>query len=134
MVLDKYPEGNVWLGPNGWRCHTAPGEWPVSYHGTSFTGAEGIISSHYKAGDRELYGRGVYSTPHLQKAALYADVIQSNKTGKTYKIVLQNWINPNERKVTASVDYWLIPIPSGTSDAMQKKIVDCIIIFTVYNY
>ncbi|KAI2652763.1 Neuralized-like protein 4 [Labeo rohita] len=39
-VRNKYPYGNAWLGTDGWRNHSVPGEWPVSYHGTGLQGAE----------------------------------------------------------------------------------------------
>ena len=67
-VKGKYPDGDTWLGTKGWRRHSVPGEWPVSYHGTSLDGAKGIIRSHYKAGDRSAYGRGIYSTPDIHVA------------------------------------------------------------------
>ncbi|KAI4818451.1 hypothetical protein KUCAC02_011792 [Chaenocephalus aceratus] len=59
---------SLWLGPYGWKSHSVAGEWPVSYHGTSSDGARGIIKTHYKAGDRALYGRGIYSTPDIHVA------------------------------------------------------------------
>lgn len=49
-VKNKYIEGedgNAWLGSIGWRTYSEPGEWPVSFHGTSNKGAYGIASSHY---------------------------------------------------------------------------------------
>lgn len=49
-VLNKYPDGNAWLGPDGWRSHSMPGEWPVSYHGTGLQEAKGIIQSYYQTG------------------------------------------------------------------------------------
>lgn len=126
-VLDKYSE-NTWLGPNGIRTKSAAGEWPVSYHGTSKDGAEGVITSHYKAGNnskRQVYGRGIYSTPHLSEAANYAHQFVSQKNGKTYKVILQNRVNPAHReKHRRADDYWLIPVPQGSSDAEERKIVE----------
>lgn len=50
QVLDEYPDGNAWLGERGYRSGTSSksGEWPVSYHGTSKPGANGIIVSKYE--------------------------------------------------------------------------------------
>nr|XP_055070357.1 uncharacterized protein LOC129451285 [Misgurnus anguillicaudatus] len=123
-VLDKYPERNTWLGTDGWRSHSVDGEWPVSYHGTSIEGARGIISSHYKAGPRQLYGRGVYSTYDIDQASGYSMEFTSKKNGKTYRVLMQNRINPDMRKVCERQDYWLIEVPDGTSPAEEKEIVE----------
>ncbi|KAI4817873.1 hypothetical protein KUCAC02_011246 [Chaenocephalus aceratus] len=111
-VQGKYPDGDTWLGPDGWRSHSVPGEWPASYHGTSLDGARSIIKSHYKAGDGAAYGRGIYSTPdiHVAEKEQYAKTFQSKKTGKSYKVILQNRINPERRELCQrKSDYWLIP-------------------------
>ncbi|XP_019737345.1 metabotropic glutamate receptor 8-like isoform X2 [Hippocampus comes] len=49
-VWDKYPDGNVWLGERGHGTTTCskPGEWPVSYHGTTKNGARAIIVTNYQ--------------------------------------------------------------------------------------
>lgn len=122
-VLDKYGD-NTWLGPNGIRTYSYPGEWPVSYHGTSEDGAKGIIQSHYKVGDRQLYGRGIYSTPDLSQASGYARDFVSKTNGKTYRMVLQNRINPAQRKICKRVDYWLVPVNDGTSEEEERRIVE----------
>ncbi|KAK5855337.1 hypothetical protein PBY51_005443 [Eleginops maclovinus] len=126
-VKGKYPDGDTWLGPDGWRSHSVPGEWPVSYHGTSLDGAKGIIKSHYKAGDRAQYGRGIYSTPdiHVAEKEEYAKTFKSKKTGKSYKVILQNRINSKERqKCRQKSDYWLIPVAEGTPAWMEKQIAE----------
>ncbi|KAL3044134.1 hypothetical protein OYC64_003883 [Pagothenia borchgrevinki] len=125
-VKGKYPDGDTWLGPDGWRSHSVPGEWPVSYHGTSSDGARGIINSHYKAGDRDLYGRGIYSTPDIRVAEneQYGKTFQSKKTGKKYKVILQNLINPERREVCRRSDYWLIPVGEGTPAWMEEWIAE----------
>ncbi|KAL7891012.1 hypothetical protein AOLI_G00004880 [Acnodon oligacanthus] len=124
-VLDKYPDGNTWLGPKGWRNESAPGEWPVSFHGTSIHGAKAIAETHYRAGPRETYGRGIYSTPVISKAERYAMSKRfTSKNGKTYKVIMQNRINPEKRVETVKADYWLIPVREGTSPAKEKKIVE----------
>jgi len=40
-VRGKY-ENNIWLGEPGMCTNSTPGEWSVSYHGTSESGAKGI--------------------------------------------------------------------------------------------
>ncbi|ROK35809.1 hypothetical protein DPX16_17552 [Anabarilius grahami] len=124
-VRDKYPDGNAWLGTDGWRSRSAPGEWPVSYHGTGLKEAEGIIQSHYKAGDRQAYGRGIYSSPDIKVSDVYAESKSfiSQKNGKTYKVIMQNRINPKKREIK-NKDIWLVPIPEGTSAAKEKEIVE----------
>ncbi|GAA6215370.1 uncharacterized protein LOC108893838 [Lates japonicus] len=121
-VLNKY-DGNDWLGTRYRSTQSCPGEWPVSYHGTSKKGAEGIIEGYYKPGPRELYGRGIYSTPHISEAIPYAKSFISQKDGKRYKVILQNRINPAYRRKYNNDKYWLIPISQGTSAAEEQDIV-----------
>ncbi|XP_063068738.1 uncharacterized protein LOC134460216 isoform X2 [Engraulis encrasicolus] len=118
----KYPDGNTWLGPEGWRSRSAWGEWPVSFHGTSIDGAKGIIQEGYRAGDGN-YGRGVYSTPDIEMAEDYAAIFTSKKTGQTYKVVLQNRVNRRYREICERPDYWLVPVPEGTSPEEERDIV-----------
>ncbi|RXN33534.1 hypothetical protein ROHU_015594 [Labeo rohita] len=123
-VLNKYPDGNAWLGTDGWKSYSVAGEWPVSYHGTNAEGAIGIVKSHYKAGLRELYGRGIYSTYDIEQASGYSKEFTSKKNGKRYRVLMQNRINPMMRKVCDRKDYWLIEVPEGTSSAVEKEIVE----------
>ncbi|XP_073726167.1 uncharacterized protein [Misgurnus anguillicaudatus] len=123
-VLDKYPDGNAWLGTDGWRSHSVAGEWPVSYHGTSIESAKGIFTSNYRAGPRQLYGRGIYSTDDIEQASGYSKEFISKTNGKKYRVIMQNRINPQMRKVCERQDYWLIEIPDGTSPAKEKEIVE----------
>ncbi|XP_072562048.1 uncharacterized protein [Paramormyrops kingsleyae] len=116
-VLDKYKDGNGWLG-------TESDAWPVSYHGTSIEGAEGIIESYYKPGSGEVYGRGIYSAPKIETTFGYSKQFTSKSTKKNYKVVLQNRINPKERHITERADYWLVPVPKGTPPAAEKIIVE----------
>ncbi|KAI3370976.1 hypothetical protein L3Q82_023630, partial [Scortum barcoo] len=122
-VLHKY-EDNKWLGTQYRSTASVPGEWPVSYHGTSKQGAEGIIEGFYKPGPGQVYGRGIYSTPYMAEAILYAKTFTSKKTGKTYRVVLQNRINPKYRQKHNSGKYYLVPIPKGTSPAEEQKMVE----------
>lgn len=156
-VLDKYPDGNTWLGTNRVRTadisglnrhmfqfraanfgtslrqtgpvvfcklesHHVSGEWPVSYHGTSMGGVKGITESHYTAGPRKMYGKGIYSTPDISVASAFSTEFHSD--GKTYRALFQNRINPQMRKICDDKDYWLIEIPEGISPAEEKKIVE----------
>nr|XP_019934360.1 PREDICTED: uncharacterized protein LOC109624253 [Paralichthys olivaceus] len=122
-VLDKYCE-NTWLGTVYRGTQSCPGEWPVSYHGTSKQGAEGIIGDHYKPGPGQAYGRGIYSTPDISEANQYAKTFTSGTNGKKYKVILQNRINPKYRKKYLNDRYWLVPIPKGTSDAAEQEMVN----------
>lgn len=117
-VYGKYDDGNAWLG-----CGSEA--WPVSYHGTTFEGAKGIIESGYRVGSGAAYGRGIYSTPDITVAGNhgYAKIFKSKTTGKTYKTVLQNRINPKYREICVKNDYWLVPVPMGTSAVREKEIV-----------
>ncbi|XP_071783433.2 uncharacterized protein LOC139933267 [Centroberyx gerrardi] len=123
-VLDKYSGGNAWLGKSWRSTQSEPGEWPVSYHGTSQKGAEGIIEGHYEAGSGQVYGRGIYSTPLISEAIYYAKTFTSKKNGKRYKVILQNRINPQYREKHNKDKYWLVPVPHGTSDEEEQKLVE----------
>lgn len=114
-VVGKYGD-NTWLGPDGIRTEEAPGEWPVSYHGTNMKSAKLILKEGYKPGSRELFGRGIYTSPNLEMIEkLYAQ--EFTYQGKTYKIVLQNRVNPDQKnghlqiipaaQTTVGADYWL---------------------------
>ncbi|XP_070686093.1 uncharacterized protein [Pempheris klunzingeri] len=122
-VLNKYDE-NAWLGTRYRSTESVPGEWPVSFHGTSDNGAQGIISDHYKPGPGQVYGRGIYSTPFISEADKYAKTFKSPTTGKKYKVVLQNRINPQYREKHNYDKYYLVRIPKGTSDEDEQKMVE----------
>ncbi|XP_073328648.1 uncharacterized protein [Pagrus major] len=122
-VLDDY-DGNAWLGTRYRSTQSVPGEWPVSYHGTSKKGADGIIQGHYKPGPGQAYGRGIYSTPYINEAVQYAKTFTSKKTGKKYSVILQNRINPQYRQKYNNDKYWLIPIPSGSGAEEEQEMVE----------
>ena len=116
-VVGRY-EDDDWLGPNGIRTEEVPGEWPVSYHGTNVASANLILGTGIKAGPRARFGKGVYTSPSLELVEkLYAQ--EFTHKGKSYKIVLQNRVNPDQRNghlqiIPASqtgtgADYWLSP-------------------------
>ena len=116
-VLKRY-ENDVWLGRDGYRKEQVSGEWPVSYHGTNRISAEKIVKEGYKVGPRALYGPGIYTSPSLEMIEkMYAQ--EFSYDGKTYKIALQNRVNPDRnghlKIISASItgvgaDYWVSPI------------------------
>jgi hypothetical protein len=86
----------------------------VSYHGTSYHNGLSIAEEGFKLsqGERFLYGKGIYSTPDIEVASLYA--AEANVDGKTYKVVMQNRVNPKTVKkigvtVTGVGEYWISP-------------------------
>ncbi|XP_017296919.3 uncharacterized protein LOC108251215 [Kryptolebias marmoratus] len=130
-VLQKYSDGDSWLG-------TGNDAWPVSYQGKRMDGSLGIILSHdgppndepsfLEAGcaslvREETRGRGVYSTPDIKMAETYCKTFTSKVDGKNYKVLLQNRINPKNRKTCNREDIWLVYIPDGRNDVQTRAIV-----------
>ena len=114
-VRGKYSD-DVWLGRDGIRQKQSRGEWPVSYHGTNWGSANKIVKTGYKAGPRDKFGKGIYSSPSLEMVEKkYAKEFLYK--GEKYKIVLQNRVNPDQSNgrlkiIPASetgvgADYWL---------------------------
>jgi hypothetical protein len=107
-VKDKFGNDNVWLGMTG--IHSD--EWPVSYHGTAQHNALSIAEEGYKLskGERDLYGKGIYSTPEVAVAKRYAAKFKHERT--SYSCILQNRVNPKYLKVISKEEtkvgtYWL---------------------------
>ncbi|XP_077373918.1 uncharacterized protein LOC144016541 isoform X2 [Festucalex cinctus] len=125
-VRDKYPDGNSWLGDrgHGTTIDSKPGEWPVSYHGTSKNGARAIIVANYQPGPGQKYGRGVYSTPYLEHAVDYTKTFQSKATGRKYRVVMQNRVNPAYREKHNGGKYWLLPVPEGLTTDEEHDLVE----------
>ena len=99
-VLKKYPDGEAWLGHDG-----SAGEWAVTYHGTKKRYFNPICEG-YKIGDRELYGKGVYSASRIGVAEDFAKKFQHD--GSWYIGVFQNRVNPDEMCIPdAKPDYRL---------------------------
>ena len=128
-VVGKYDD-DTWLGPNGIRTEEAPGEWPVSYHGTNVKSAKMILIEGFRPGQRQLFGKGIYTSPSLEMVErLYAQEFTCE--GKTYKIAFQNRVNPDQRnghlqiipasQTSAGADYWLSP--GGTADVRPYGIL-----------
>ncbi|KAF7210766.1 uncharacterized protein [Nothobranchius furzeri] len=130
-VLDKYSGGNQWLG-------TGNDAWPVSYHAKNIDGSLGVIVAHkgkpddtpgfLEAGAASVIqehtaGNGVYSTPDIKMAEKYCKTFKSKVDGKTYKVVLQNRINPQKRAVCQREDLWVVYIPDGKNDLQRRAIV-----------
>lgn len=128
-VLQKYSDGDSWLG-------TGKDAWPVSYHGKTMDGS--IILSHDGKPDDEprfldacaaavvrveTRGRGVYSTPDIKMAEKFCKTFTSKVDGKKYKVVLQNRINPKNRKECNRKNVWLVYIPEGHNDVQTRAIV-----------
>ena len=85
-LLLQYDGGDdTWLG-----AVDAPGEWIVSYHGTSVNAGRNIAQQGFdlSKGKRFKFGFGVYSTPTVEVAALFA--LSFTHNDKLYEMVLQN--------------------------------------------
>ena len=128
-VNGKYDD-DTWLGPDGIRTEEAPGEWPVSYHGTNVKNAKMILIEGFKPGPRQLFGKGIYTSPSLEMVErLYAQEFTCE--GKTYKIAFQNRVNPDQgnghlqiipaSQTSVGADYWLSP--GGTADVRPYGIL-----------
>lgn len=131
QVTKKYDDSDVWLG-------TGKDAWPVSYNGYNMDGSLGIILAH-KGGpsDEPSFldaaaaslvqgrerGRGVYSTPDIKMAEAYCKKFKSKVDGKTYKVVLQNRINPKKREKCQRDNVWVVYIPEGHNDIQTRAIV-----------
>ncbi|CAG8691215.1 15907_t:CDS:1, partial [Acaulospora morrowiae] len=107
-VVGKYDDGDDrWLG-------TDHNSWPVSYHGTAKHNVRSIAEDGYllSKGKRFAFGRGIYSTPDLNVAEMYAPEFECN--GKIYTAVFQNRVNPSdlvkiESQKTGRGEYWISP-------------------------
>ena len=92
-VNGKY-EDNVWLGAS----KTESG-WPISFHGTNKDKVSNITNllRVYLLSMSQSYGRGIYSSPSIEVAEVYAEEFLYNS--HKYKVVFQNRVNPDGLKV-----------------------------------
>ena len=112
----EYGGDNTWLGPGGIRTETSGDEWPVSYHGTSMEYAKKIADQGYKVGSRNLFGKGVYSSPSIEMVARFYTQ-EFTHDGKNYQVAMQNRVNPDQKNghlkivdksdTGAGADYWV---------------------------
>ena len=95
-VKGKY-ENYIWLGTTAStnRTYSVDGEWSVSYHGTSLEAADHIASKGFelRKSERQLYGKGIYSSPDPEVAEGYAKKFMHE--GKEYKLMFMNRVNMN---------------------------------------
>jgi len=113
-------DDDVWLGMKGKEA----GEWPVSYHGTANHNAQTIAEEGYKLskGKRFRYGIGIYSTPEVAVAKMYA--AEFKHEGQSYKCILQNRVNPKYLKVISMEEtgvgtYWVSNDDTNSVDETQ---------------
>jgi hypothetical protein len=99
-VLNRFGS-NVWLG-----SANAPGEWPVSYHGTGFHNGKTIAEEGYmrEINVSKIVEPGIYTTPSAQTAELYAKPFEWQ--GRKYKVIIQNRVNPNGLVKIGNTNYW----------------------------
>lgn len=105
----------MFAGKNGGTtAESLDGEWPVSYHGTSYENAMSIARNGYdlSKGLRFKYGRGIYSYPIIEMAEHYAAKFKHGS--KVYKVVIQNRVCLDNLKmipphVTNIGETWLQP-------------------------
>jgi hypothetical protein len=117
LKVDGKFTDDIWLNgktPRADQYSSAEGEWAVSYHGTSVNNGLSIGQEGYKLskGERFLHGKGIYSTPDIEVATLYAKNVSYH--GNTYKFVVQNRVNPKtvikvDKAKTGVGEYWISP-------------------------
>ncbi|CAG8705801.1 6976_t:CDS:1 [Acaulospora morrowiae] len=107
-VAGRYDDGDdEWLG-------TDQSSWPVSYHGTAKHNVRSIAEDGYllSKGKRFAFGHGIYSTPDVNVAEMYAP--EFDFEGEKYVAVFQNRVSPSdlvkiESQKTGYGEYWVSP-------------------------
>lgn len=108
----------------------------MSYHGYNMDGSL-ILSHEGKPDDAPSFldagaacvvkpatrGKGLYSTPDIKMAEMYCKSFKSKVDGKTYKVVLQNRINPEKRQMCQRENIWVVYVPEGSTDIKTRAIV-----------
>jgi len=103
--------GQVYYPPNGWKRYgvkvqtgawrgktNGPGEWPVSYHGTSIENARSIIAGGYAISMSKC--GGTFSAQVLATAQGYCKQFVHEKRG--YFVILVNRVNVQEATLNGS--------------------------------
>jgi hypothetical protein len=118
-VKGKYPD-DIWLNGKHPRKNiysSAEDEWPVSYHGTSLNEGLSIADEGFRLSKckRFKHGYGIYSTPDINIAKLYASTTEGQgRHGRKYKVILQSRVNPKTLQIvydaeTGAGEYWVSP-------------------------
>jgi hypothetical protein len=80
---------NGWLGTGGVARAESTLEWRDSFHGTKKNSSAELLQG--RMSKREVYGRGIYCSPSIEVAELYAEEFLHQS--KKYKVVFQNRVN-----------------------------------------
>ena len=133
-VMDKYDNGdNKWIGMNN-----SVGEWCVAYHGVGRRLKPNevqnitklIYQGGFKPGENQVYkndddqfhpgkkvGTGVYCTPKISEAELYAGESTIKNSNTSYKTVLMVRVRPDAIRCSKDKsDYWVV---NGTTDEIR---------------
>ena len=122
-VYGLYDYGdNTWLGNSN-----EYGEWYIGYHGTrTMDSIKGIACNSFRRGDAQHFkqyeninpltknnypkcGIGVYFTPDIEEAKLYAEII--SYSGNKYRVVFMCRINPYKVRIASlgiNKEYWIV--------------------------
>ena len=109
--------GHPYYLPYGWKFlgiqinERETEDWAITYHGTKSHLFNTICEEGYKIGQRNAYGRGVYSSPMVEVASGYAEIFTFE--GVTYIGVLQNRVNQNGAIIENNGQYWICPNPAN---------------------
>ena len=104
------------LGQTAYVQKLRVGNGSVSYYGTKLQSAKEIADKGYKAGPRQRFGKGVYSSSSLEMVDReYAQ--EFTHKGKNYKVAMQNRVNPDQAgghleiidksRTGVGADYWV---------------------------
>jgi hypothetical protein len=87
-----------------------------------------IVEEGFKLskGDRFKFGKGIYSTPELEVAKLYANEFEHQ--GQKYFVLFQNRVNPKYLKVISKEEteigtYWLSSKGSDDTDDVMSELI-----------
>jgi hypothetical protein len=115
-------------GDDTWLGHTnAPGEWCVAYHGTKQGFIKSIMETALRAGQYNVYGKGIYCTPNsnipITDGYAQTATIQIGSTQKQFKYVFMCRVNCRsvchctERPcLQATNPQWTLHIPQAKSE------------------